>query len=279
VECAVGTTCNTENGLCESPVFVDSLPGLNEACVPGTSCKLDYYCKADGVGGGLCAAQPVANESCADAPCRSGLYCSPDSLCKPYPLPGQPCGLDKAGFLSCDGRQGFCEKAADSMSGTCKPNPEAGQPCLTSDGNPTGHCPTAGLHCDNTATPPVCKGPGKAGEVCLTAIETALTGTFRITVEKQTKLSGPWAETPTHVITMGFDEDLDDAAKKALRAMIRHIASVTGLSDEDAYTLCSVAADLHVTQLVNAQKGVHAMLPTERSKLIVALRLWPSFRW
>lgn len=99
------------------------------------------------------------------------------------------------------------------------------------------------------------------GEVCLTAIETSLTGTFRITVEKQTKLPGPWAETPTHIITMGFDEDLDDAAKKALRAMIRHIAAATNLSDEDAYTLCSVAADLHVTQLVNGQKGIHAMLP------------------
>lgn len=99
------------------------------------------------------------------------------------------------------------------------------------------------------------------GEVCLTAIETALSGTFRITLEKNTRLAGPWAETPTHVITMGFDEDLDDAARKALRAMIRHIVATAALSDEDAYTLCSIAADLHVTQLVNGHKGIHAMLP------------------
>jgi acetamidase/formamidase len=99
------------------------------------------------------------------------------------------------------------------------------------------------------------------GEVCLTAIETSLSGTFKITLEKQTQLSGPWAETAGHIITMGFDEDLDDAAKKALRAMIRHIVAVTGLGDEEAYALCSVAADLHVTQLVNSQKGIHAMLP------------------
>lgn len=172
VECEVGTTCNPENGLCESPVFVDSLPGLNEACVPGTSCKLDYYCKADGVGGGLCAAQPTANESCADAPCRSGHYCSPDSLCKPYPLPGQPCGLDKLGSLICDGR-GFCEAAPDSMSGSCKPAPKVGEPCIPSaSDNPTpNYCPTPGLHCDSTATPPVCKGPGKAGEVCFAQTE------------------------------------------------------------------------------------------------------------
>ena len=167
VECEFGTTCNTANHLCERSV--DLLPGANQACVPEGLCQLGYYCQGDGSGGGMCRAFANANESCAAAPCVSGHYCAPDLLCKPYPLPGQPCGLDKGGFLSCDGRQGFCEKAADSMSGICKPNPEAGQPCLTSDGNPIPKCPTAGLHCDNTANPPVCKGPGKAGEVCLTA--------------------------------------------------------------------------------------------------------------
>ena len=30
---------------------------------------------------------------------------------------------------------------------------------------------------------------------------------------------------------------------------------------EDAYTLCSLACDMHITQLVNGNKGVHAMLP------------------
>ena len=168
VECEVGTTCNTATHVCEPPL-TDPLPGANQACMPGGLCQIGYYCQGDGSGGGMCRAFANANESCAAAPCVSGHYCAPDLLCKPYPLPGQPCGLDKGGFLSCDGRQGFCEKAADSMSGICKPNPEAGQPCLTSDGNPIPKCPTAGLHCDNTANPPVCKGPGKAGEVCLTA--------------------------------------------------------------------------------------------------------------
>jgi acetamidase/formamidase len=103
------------------------------------------------------------------------------------------------------------------------------------------------------------------GEVCVTAIETALTGVFRITLEKNTRLAAPctapWAETPSHLITMGFDEDLDDAAKMALRAMIKLIERETGLSAEQAYMLCSVACDLHCTQLVNMHKGVHAMLP------------------
>jgi acetamidase/formamidase len=99
------------------------------------------------------------------------------------------------------------------------------------------------------------------GEVCVTAVETALTGRFKFTVRKDMKLTQPRAETSTHYITMGFDEDLDDAVKQALRDMIRWIGDLRGLSDTDAYTLCSLAADLHVTQTVNLAKGAHCMLP------------------
>ena len=99
------------------------------------------------------------------------------------------------------------------------------------------------------------------GEVNVTAVETALTGTFRVTLEKNTGLELPWAETPGHIMSMGFDEDLDDAAKQALRAMIGLVRQRTGLSAEDAYTLCSVAADLIVTQVVDGNKGIHVMLP------------------
>jgi acetamidase/formamidase len=99
------------------------------------------------------------------------------------------------------------------------------------------------------------------GEVCLTAIETALTGTFRLTVRKDMQLAMPRAESPTHYITMGFDEDLDDVLKQALRNMIAWIQQVGGLTKGQAYMLCSLSADLHVTQTVNVAKGVHCMLP------------------
>jgi acetamidase/formamidase len=59
---------------------------------------------------------------------------------------------------------------------------------------------------------------------------------------------------------MGFDEDLDDAAKQALREMIRLITELRGLSAQDAYSLCSIAADLRVTQMVNLVKGVHCVI-------------------
>ncbi|WP_454633018.1 acetamidase/formamidase family protein [Bradyrhizobium cenepequi] len=99
------------------------------------------------------------------------------------------------------------------------------------------------------------------GEVCITAVETALTGHFKLTVRDDMTLAAPRAETPTHYVTMGFDEDLDDAVRQALRDMIRWIGELRGLSDTDAYTLCSLAADFRVTQMVNMAKGAHCMLP------------------
>lgn len=97
------------------------------------------------------------------------------------------------------------------------------------------------------------------GEVCGTAIETALTGTFEFIVRKDLTLRMPRAETPTHFITMGLDVDLDDAAVQALRAMIDWLGTLLGLSKEDAYSFCSFIVDLHITQTVNNVKGVHAM--------------------
>ena len=99
------------------------------------------------------------------------------------------------------------------------------------------------------------------GEVCVTALETALSGTFRLVLRKDLKFDLPRAETPSHHITMGFNEDLDDAAKTALREMITLIGERLGLSPEDAYMFCSLAVDMRVTQLVDGNKGIHAMLP------------------
>ena len=99
------------------------------------------------------------------------------------------------------------------------------------------------------------------GEVCITAIETSLTGTFQLLVRKDMHLQLPRAETPTHHITMAFDPDLDEAVKVALRDMINLIRERSSLSKEDAYMLCSLTADLRVTQTVDIHKGIHVMLP------------------
>lgn len=99
------------------------------------------------------------------------------------------------------------------------------------------------------------------GEVCVTALETALSGTFRLTLRRDLNFRLPRAETPSHHITMAFNEDLDDAAKDALRAMIGLIGERMGLAREDAYMFASLAVDMRVTQLVDGNKGIHAMLP------------------
>ncbi len=99
------------------------------------------------------------------------------------------------------------------------------------------------------------------GEVDITAMETALNGTFRFVVRKDLHIQWPRAETPTHFISMGMNEELVDATKQAVREMIDFLVSEKGLSRDDAYMLSSVAADFAITQLVDGKKGVHGMIP------------------
>jgi acetamidase/formamidase len=95
------------------------------------------------------------------------------------------------------------------------------------------------------------------GEVTGTALETSLRGTFELRVIKGARLKWPRAETPTKYIAMGLSEDLNEAARLAVREMVDFLMVEKKLSRDDAYMLCSLAADLHVTQAVDATKGVH----------------------
>jgi len=99
------------------------------------------------------------------------------------------------------------------------------------------------------------------GEVDITAMETSLTGVFQFMVRKDLHLRWPRGETPAHYITMGMHEDLGEAARLAVEQMIDFLVTEKHLSREDAYMLTSVAADLSITQLVDGNKGVHAMIP------------------
>jgi acetamidase/formamidase len=99
------------------------------------------------------------------------------------------------------------------------------------------------------------------GEVCVTALEMCLTGTFTFILHKNQPLAHPRAETPTHYISMGMHESLDEATRLALRDMIAFIRARTNYSALEAYKSCSLAVDFHITQTVNGEKGVHGMLP------------------
>lgn len=100
------------------------------------------------------------------------------------------------------------------------------------------------------------------GEVNTSAVETAMReALLQFVLRKDLKLQLPMAETPTHWIAMGFHQQLDEAARIALRQAVAWLVQNRGLSREDAYSLCSLAVDMRITQLVNREKGVHAMIP------------------
>ncbi|HLY18795.1 MAG TPA: acetamidase/formamidase family protein [Bryobacteraceae bacterium] len=98
------------------------------------------------------------------------------------------------------------------------------------------------------------------GEVDITAMETSLTGVFQFIVRKDLHLRWPRGETPTHYITMGMHEDLREAARLAAEEMIDFLVTEKHLARDDAYMLSSVAADFCITQLVDGNRGVHAMM-------------------
>ena len=99
------------------------------------------------------------------------------------------------------------------------------------------------------------------GEVDITALETSLMGTFTFILHKGATLDYPRAETPTHYIAMGFDDDLSNATRKALRNAVDFLVAAKGMTRDDAYMLLSVAGDVEITELVDRNKGVHVMIP------------------
>lgn len=101
------------------------------------------------------------------------------------------------------------------------------------------------------------------GEVCISALETALHGEFRLTVRKDMTLTSPFAESEDYLISMSFHEDLDQAMKQALRDMLVQVTNRTSLTRNQAYVLLSLAGDLRITQVVDGEKGVHMMLKKE----------------
>jgi len=82
-------------------------------------------------------------------------------------------------------------------------------------------------------------------------------------VRKDLKTEWPWAETKTHWIFMGYDEDLNQAMKIAVEQTVHWLATqqIVPMSREEAYSLTSIVGDCRVTQVVDIRKGVHCMIP------------------
>ena len=99
------------------------------------------------------------------------------------------------------------------------------------------------------------------GEVNQTGLETSLEGLLQFFVHRGRSLDWPRAETPTHYILMGFDPDLERATEIAIRETVEFLRERAGLSSGEAYSVVSMAVDLRITELVDGNVGVHAMVP------------------
>ena len=104
------------------------------------------------------------------------------------------------------------------------------------------------------------------GEVCGTAIETPMRALVRLTGRKDLHLTGPEfqtadVQTPTgrRYATDGVGPDLNEAARDAVRRMIDYLGRSHGLAPIDAYMLCSVTADLKISEIVDAPNWIVSM--------------------
>jgi acetamidase/formamidase len=100
------------------------------------------------------------------------------------------------------------------------------------------------------------------GEITITALETRFDELrVQVVLHKQKNFAWPIAETSTHWILLGLDKDLNVAMQMAARNAIKFLSTRAGLTELDAYGLCSIAASFRVTQVVDIVRGVHAMIP------------------
>jgi acetamidase/formamidase len=104
------------------------------------------------------------------------------------------------------------------------------------------------------------------GEVCGTAIESPMSAVLTFDLEKKAGLKTPRFTTPGPVArhldakgyeaTTGIGPDLMEAARSAVSNMIDLLGKRHGLSAPEAYMLCSVAGDLHISEIVDIPNWV-----------------------
>ena len=127
-------------------------------------------------------------------------------------------------------------------------------------------------------------------EMCGTAIECSLTGTFQVILHKKADLGGtplekldyPMLETQNEWLVHGFSyanylvelgpkaqseiyskSSVDLALRDAFRKMRAFLMTVKGLTEDEAISLMSIAVDFGITQVVDGNWGVHAVIKKE----------------
>jgi acetamidase/formamidase len=99
------------------------------------------------------------------------------------------------------------------------------------------------------------------GEVSGNALEQSLTGVFRFTILKGKRLTGPRAENGTQYFLMGIDTDLNRAVRKAVLESVDFLVDEKGLSSAKALSLCSIAIDFRIAEVVDGTQVVVGTIP------------------
>ena len=104
------------------------------------------------------------------------------------------------------------------------------------------------------------------GEVCGTAIESPMSVALTFDLVKGANLAFPRFETPGPVtrhldekgyhVTTGIGPDLMQGARDAVSGMIDLLGALHGLAAAEAYMLCSVCADLRISEIVDQPNWV-----------------------
>ncbi|MGI5328048.1 acetamidase/formamidase family protein [Actinomadura nitritigenes] len=101
------------------------------------------------------------------------------------------------------------------------------------------------------------------GEVCGTGVETDATVRLRVDVRRGAAPPTPVIETDPRtqrtgaaLVTTGIGPDLMEASRDAARALVAEVAARTGMAPVDAYLLASVAADLKISEVVDAPNWI-----------------------
>jgi len=104
------------------------------------------------------------------------------------------------------------------------------------------------------------------GEVCGTAIESPMNLALTFDLVKGANLPSPRFETPGpvtrhldakgYLVTTGIGPDLMEGARAAVMRMIDEISAAHGMSAAEAYMLCSVCADLRISEVVDQPNWV-----------------------
>ena len=98
------------------------------------------------------------------------------------------------------------------------------------------------------------------GAVAGTGAECSADSRIRITVEKQSGITGPRALTPQHYVVLSHGEDLGVAMRQAVRDMVDFLVREKGLDPYDAYSLLSLAGDVRVSRTFRPISPVKMML-------------------